>query len=145
MLKPNQAADGPAVRPYRKSRLLDLAFVEINQGAPRWSGALRCGRHGGLPSPVAIGRDRLRPVRHLRGAPSEAEADGPAVRPYLQYPLLDPTFVEIDEIGHADDLIGPICAAHIAQRFRQEFAAGGSHAFLNQITVPIGCPHIIRK
>ena len=59
--------------------------------------------------------------------------------------LFDPPFVEIHQIGDADDLLGAIGAAHVGERGFQEIATGCRHAFLHVVPVPLGDPHFRRE
>jgi hypothetical protein len=59
--------------------------------------------------------------------------------------LLDPAFVELDEVHDADDLLHAVGAAHVGQRFLQELAAGGRHALLHIVAVPFGRADIGRE
>lgn len=51
--------------------------------------------------------------------------------------LFDAAFVEVDEVGDADDFVGPVGAAHRGEGVAEEIASGGGHAFLDEGAVPL--------
>lgn len=57
--------------------------------------------------------------------------------------LFDAAFVEVDEVGDADDFVGAVFAAHGGEGFANEFAAGVRHALLSQLAVPFGGADVV--
>lgn len=49
---------------------------------------------------------------------------------------LDPAFVEVDQVGDADDGLDAVGASHRGERLLQEITSGRCHAFLDELAVP---------